>query len=192
MLYLASQSPRRFELLKQLNLDFRQFSVDVDETPRKEELPKEYVKRIIQLKSNNAKAHVSKDDIVLVADTTVVCDEVIMGKPKNYEDAKSMLLRLSGKTHEVFSGVGIVCNDYFEEALTISQVTFRAISESEIKAYWQLKEPYDKAGAYAIQGVGSIFIKSIYGSYSAIMGLDLYQVAKLLDKFGFNVLGHLE
>lgn len=188
MLYLASQSPRRYELLTLLGVPFKRFHVDVDESVILNETPKDYIYRVVQLKKEAALQKVSKEDFVLVADTIVVYQDMILGKPKNFQDAKAMLMMLSGQTHQVYTCICLAQKDNEKLITNISDVTFREITEKEIKAYWQSGEPKDKAGAYGIQGLGSIFIKSIHGSHSAIMGLPLFETAALLEAFGFRIL----
>lgn len=188
MLYLASQSPRRYQLLKQLGLDFKQFSITVDESVLANEKPVDYSKRITLLKLEEAKKHLADTDIVITSDTSVVIGDEILGKPKDFDDAKVMLEKLSNNVHYVYTSVAVSKNDQTLIKNTINKVSFRSISEKEIIAYWQSNEPKDKAGSYAIQGLGGIFVKSISGSYSAIMGLPLYETVNLLKKFGVEVL----
>ncbi|TNF66405.1 MAG: septum formation inhibitor Maf [Gammaproteobacteria bacterium] len=192
MLYLASQSPRRYQLLKQLNIDFQQFSVDVDESVLNNEQPNEYINRVVEMKKIKAQQEVKLKDTILVADTMVTLNGKILGKPNNYNDAKRMLKLLSGNEHEVYTTVCIAQGNHSEKLNCISQVKFRVIDETEIKAYWNSGEPCDKAGAYGIQGLGSIFVESICGSHSAIMGLPLFETAQLLSKFGISVLNESE
>ncbi|MCF6765403.1 Maf family nucleotide pyrophosphatase [Thiotrichales bacterium 19S3-7] len=192
MLYLASQSPRRYQLLKQLAIAFQRFSVNVDESVEKGESVLGYIHRIVNLKKNKAQQCVNHDDIVLVADTIVTLDGNIFTKPNSYQDAKYMLEQLSANQHEVYTSICVAQGDNSEMLDSVSQVKFRRINEHEIKAYWDSQEPCDKAGAYAIQGLGSIFVESICGSYSSIMGLPLYETAMLLEKFGISILEKLE
>jgi len=178
-LILASASPRRSELLTQIGIRHRIISVAIDETPWPGEAPAAYVTRVASEKSAACQAILNQDLPVLSADTSVVCDGIILGKPENCQQAIDMLRKLSGRNHLVYSAVSLR-GDVHGQALSISQVTFRELSLEEIMAYWQTGEPCGKAGAYAIQGLGSIFIKTITGSYSGVMGLPLFETAQLL------------
>lgn len=194
--YLASQSPRRALLLKQLGLDFKVLDTDIDESLVVPEEPGDYVSRMAQEKSlqglkcldqsNSPVKHAT----VLGADTVIVFNQQVLGKPINAADAKEMLLALSGHSHDVLTGIWL-CQRQFDGSMRqegiISQtkVTFRAITEDEIEWYWQTGEPKDKAAGYAIQGKGAIFIEHISGSYSGVMGLPLYETAQLMARFGF-------
>jgi septum formation protein len=178
-LILASASPRRSELLSQIGIRHRIVPIAIDETPWPGEAPAAYVTRVAAEKSAACQAILNQDLPVLSADTSVVCDDCILGKPENSQQAIDMLSRLSGRSHQVYSAVSLRGNVH-GQALSISQVTFRELSLAEILAYWQSGEPCDKAGAYAIQGLGSIFIKTITGSYSGVMGLPLFETAQLL------------
>ena len=170
-LILASASPRRMELLDQIGVSYIVHPVDIDETPNDEEIAFDYVCRIAAEKSITCINRVSSLLPVLAADTSVVIDGHILGKPKNREDAMTMLNRLSGRTHSVYSAVSLRCtgidgqNKHFQ-ALSKTDVTFRKIRSEEIQAYWETGEPHGKAGSYAIQGIASIFVESI--NYSAI------------------------
>ncbi len=184
---LASSSPRRSELLKQIGISHAIRLVDVDETPIPGESPLAYVERVAAEKSAACLATFQLDLPVLSADTSVVCDNQIMGKPENMQHALEMLSRLSGRTHQVFSAVSLRGNRH-EQAVSISEVTFRQLSRDEISAYWRTGEPSGKAGAYAIQGLASIFIESITGSFSGVMGLPLFETAQLLAQQGIKVI----
>lgn len=184
---LASASPRRSELLKQIGIRHSIRTVDIDETPLPGESPLVYVERVAAEKSAACRAVLNQDLPVLSADTSVVCDGHIMGKPENREHAIAMLSRLSGRTHQVYSAVSLR-GDRHWLAVSVSEVTFRPLSQAEIVAYWHTGEPCDKAGAYAIQGLGGIFIESITGSFSGVMGLPLFETAQLLAKQGIQVI----
>jgi len=187
-LVLASASPRRCELLAQIGIEFEQQVADIDETPRAGESPADYVARLALEKARAARRAGSCAAPALGADTAVVVDGRILGKPADFADARDMLRLLSGRVHEVFSAVALVAG---REAVAVSRSTvrFREIGDSEIAAYWRSGEPRDKAGGYAIQGLAAAFIERLDGSYSGVMGLPLYETARLLDDFGIRILG---
>jgi len=193
-LVLASASPRRQELLAQLGIRCFVQPVDIDETPFLNEAPFAYVKRMAAEKSAACLAFSVDKLPILAADTTVVLQGEIMGKPKNQRHAQEMLAQLSGTTHQVYSAVSLrKVTQPFElhnhwEAVSMTDVTFRHISSAEITAYWETGEPCDKAGGYAIQGLGSIFIEKIQGSFSGVMGLPLFETAQLLAKQGIYII----
>lgn len=192
-LILASASPRRKELLDQIGISYRVHPVDIDETPKQNEVAQDYVVRIAAEKSEAA-IKIAKGLPVLAADTSVVIDGYILGKPENEEHARQMLTQLSGTIHAVYTAVslrrrGQQSDDYhYFQALSKTEVKFRPISSQEIKAYWQTGEPQGKAGSYAIQGLASIFVESITGSFSGVVGLPLFETAKLLSKQGIKVI----
>lgn len=187
--YLASKSPRRRELLLQCGVAHQTLAPNaVDETPHPNELPSTYVQRVARakaaagwtaLRSANLPAHP-----VLAADTTVAVGAEILGKPDSAGAAVAMLNLLSGRTHQVFTAVAVAWNDRIELALSESKVTMRALTNEEIAHYVGLEEPMDKAGGYAVQGRAAIFIERIEGSYSGVMGLPLFETAKLLSGAG--------
>lgn len=180
---LASASPRRKELLAQIGLSALIKPVDLDETPLANEKPLAYVQRLAAEKS----AAIPNADLpVLAADTAIVVDDWIMGKPKNQEDGIAMLTRLSGRKHHVYTAISLRGKQHWQ-AVSVTEVTFRNLTESEMIAYWHTGEPTDKAGGYAIQGLGSLFVESITGSYSSVMGLPLFETAELLAKQGINL-----
>jgi len=187
-LVLASASPRRCELLAQIGIEFEQQVADIDETPRAGESPADYVARLALEKARAVRRAGSCAAPVLGADTAVVVEGRILGKPADFADARDMLRLLSGRAHEVFSAVALVAG---REAVAVScsTVRFREIHDSEIAAYWRSGEPCDKAGGYAIQGLAAAFIERLDGSYSGVMGLPLYETAGLLDDFGIRILG---
>ncbi len=184
---LASASPRRSELLKQIGISHRIMAVDIDETPLANESPLAYVERVAAEKSAVCQVLLNDNLPVLSADTSVICDGEIMGKPLDLDHAVTMLSRLSGRSHQVYSAVSLRGDQHWQ-ALSISEVKFKTLSTDEIIAYWQTGEPCDKAGAYAIQGLASTFIESITGSFSGVMGLPLYETAQLLAKQGIKVI----
>lgn len=185
-LILASASPRRSELLKQLGLAHTIHVADIDETPFCNESPAEYVLRVADEKSHTIHQHYPEDNVVIAADTSVVLGDKIMGKPESLKHAMEMLSHLSSNTHQVYSAVSIR-GRYTQQCLSVSDVTFRAITAQEIIQYWHTGEPADKAGAYAIQGLASTFIQNINGSFSGIMGLPLFETAQLLSNEGINI-----
>ncbi len=186
-LILASASPRRKELLEQLKLKIIIQPVDIDETPKPGEKPLTYVERVAAEKSQLCAAISNTILPILAADTAVILDDTILGKPVNRDDAMHMLSRLSGRTHQVFSAVSLRGNAHWN-TVSITEVTFRKIKEIEMHAYWQSGEPIDKAGSYAIQGLGGLFVESIKGSYSGVVGLPLFETAQLLSKQGIDLL----
>ncbi len=185
--YLASSSPRRRELLTQLGVRHAVLQAAIDERPRIAESPIDYVRRMA-LEKAQAGAAIGQDKPVLAADTSVVLDGRIFGKPIDRVDALAMLACLSGRTHQVLTAVVLLQQGRVHEALSTTQVTFRTLSADEAIAYWQTGEPADKAGAYAIQGLGAIFVARIEGSHSGVMGLPLYETASLLRACGIEIL----
>jgi septum formation protein len=197
--YLASKSPRREELLRQLGVDFTLLLLreaaerprDIVETPRKDEPPFEYVKRVARTKASVGWHQMGRRGLapkpVLAADTEVVQDGAVLGKPKDAANAVEMLWRLSGRTHEVSTAVAVRWNTQIIITVSSSRVTFRALTKDEIERYVATSEPFDKAGAYAIQGRGAAFVSHLEGSYSGVMGLPLFETAEILAKIGFPV-----
>lgn len=183
---LASASPRRKELLDQINIAYRVHPVDLDETPLPNEAPLEYVQRLAAEKSAACVARLGADLPVLAADTAVVLGDLIMGKPKDRDDAFNMLRQLSGKMHRVYSAISLRGKEH-GQAVSITEVTFRPLTDREIEIYWQSGEPVDKAGAYAIQGLGGVFVASINGSFSGVVGLPLFETSELLSKQGIGL-----
>jgi septum formation protein len=185
-IYLASGSPRRRELLQQIGVPFRVVSTDLDETAFAHEPPLAYVSRLAQAKATVGweRSRDSGGAAVLAADTAVVLDARILGKPAGMDDAIAMLLQLSGRTHEVLTAVALRSSLGIQVKVSHSAVTFRSIDRNEARAYWDTGEPSDKAGAYAIQGYAAIFIADLKGSYSGVMGLPLFETAALLEAAG--------
>lgn len=186
-LLLASASPRRQELLDQIGVTYKIRPVNIDETPIENELPENYVRRVAAEKSAAALTRRESELPVLAADTTVVLQGAILGKPQDQQHALEMLTRLSGKTHQVYTAISLRGRTH-RQALSKTEVTFRQLTEREIINYWQTGEPVDKAGAYAIQGLGAIFVKSIAGSFSGVVGLPLFETAEALAYEGIIII----
>jgi septum formation protein len=186
ILHLASTSPRRREILAALDFDFELASVDVDETPLDAELPGDMVVRLAVAKAEAAV--VDPADLALGADTAVIVDGQALGKPVDQADCLRMLELLSGRGHKVVTGVALCGQNKTRTALSETDVYFREISRDEALAYWQSGEPCDKAGAYAIQGLGGVFVERIEGSYSNVVGLPVFETVALLSDAGFEVL----
>jgi len=185
-LVLASASPRRAELLKQIGLEFTAQAADIDETPRPDEPADAYVERLAREKAL-AVAAAHPDALVLGSDTSVVLKGEILGKPLNRTDACATLARLSGEVHQVITAVALAHRGDCQSCLVVTDVVFRQLGGDEINAYVASGEPMDKAGSYGIQGLGGIFVKELRGSYSAVVGLPLQQTAGLLAEAGFPV-----
>ncbi|MBM7061558.1 septum formation inhibitor Maf [Pseudomonas sp. UL073] len=184
-LYLASGSPRRRELLAQIGVPFRPLSLDIDERALPAEAPHAYVERLALAKAAAGWAQLGDADaVVLGADTAVVLDGRILGKPLDRADALATLAALSGREHEVLTAVALVGAQHRAARVVGSRVIFRALSSAEIAAYWDTGEPADKAGSYGIQGLAAIFVSALNGSYSAVVGLPLCETAELLAAFG--------
>ena len=203
VLYLASKSPRRKEILAGMGIDDIEIvhagpavltAFEGDEVQHADEPPEEYVVRTASEKARQAMQRIAAEGKptlpVLAADTVVICEGKILGKPADQEEAAQFMQRLSGRTHEVRTAV--VVNDgkshELHVAVSVSQVTFAKLTEAQIKAYVQTDEPYDKAGGYAVQGLAGLFIEHIAGSYSGIMGLPVYETAQLLAKIAPQLL----
>ena len=191
-IYLASQSPRRRELLQQIGIKFRVLAPDVNEAALPREAPADYVARIARIKAEVAWMRVAerrmKPHPVLAADTAVILGQRILGKPQGDADAAAMLKALSGRTHQVITTVAMTHEGKLKLAQSESSVTFRRLAAHEIAHYVASGEPHDKAGAYAIQGFAAAYISRIDGSYSGVMGLPLFETARLLKSFGIKVL----
>ena len=187
VLYLASASPRRRQLLEQLGLRFEVMPADVDEAPGAGEAPADYVSRLAQTKARAVVARLKPAALVLAADTAVVLEGAILGKPRDRADGLAMLARLSGRRHQVLSAVALAKQGEPSLALSESWVTFRRIDPAEAEAYWETGEPGDKAGAYGIQGQGAVFVERLEGSYSGVMGLPLFETMELLLRAGVSV-----
>ena len=189
LIYLASRSPRRRELLTQIGVHHTVVDIEVDETPLANEAPAEYVIRMALEKARAGQAAIAGNHPlpVLAADTAVVVGQRILGKPRDQADAIGMLQQLSDTRHKVLTGVALTAG---REAtrLSVSQVRFRPISPAEALAYWQSGEPADKAGGYAIQGRGALFVSALEGSFSGVMGLPLFETGELLRQAGIDPL----
>jgi septum formation protein len=198
-IYLASKSPRRRELLRQVGVDFDLLmlrsdptrGVDVPEDELPGEDPQAYVARVATEKGAFAwnVLNMRRQPLrpVLTADTTVTIDGVILGKPAGPDEAVAMLERLSGRTHQVLTSVAVHYTNIAEQVTQVSNVRFAKLSPAAIKAYCATSEPYDKAGAYGIQGLAALFVEHIEGSHSGIMGLPLFETANLLRRAGLQL-----
>lgn len=182
-LILASQSPRRRELLTQLGYQFSTCPADIDETVKTDESPIEYVERLALEKSQYIAKNQSDTTLVLGSDTCVVYQNNILGKPEDLAQCLEHLTMLSGNTHQVLTSIAVVQGELSKSVVVCTDVDFKVLSTEEIKNYWQTGEPQDKAGSYGIQGIAGQFVKQINGSYSAVVGLPLYETAQLLAEF---------
>jgi septum formation protein len=189
-LILASQSPRRKQFLAQLGYQFSVQASDIDERILPSELAYDYVFRLAKQKAlhvfdslSSAEQQVSS---VLGSDTCVVVDDKILGKPINEDDCIATLSSLSNRQHQVMTAIALVNTKGIEGQVITTEVTFKALSKTEIQAYWLTGEPQDKAGSYGIQGIAGQFVKTINGSYSAVVGLPLYETAQLLNNAGYH------
>jgi septum formation protein len=184
-LILASASPRRRELLAQLDIPFRVQPTDTDESVQQGEQPEAYVQRMAREKAAAGQLAAGSTVCVLGADTAVILGGRILGKPRDKADALDMLSSLSDQMHRVLSGVALTDGTRIYEILSSTEVTFGPVSAQAAAAYWDTGEPVDKAGGYAIQGRGAVFVKHIVGSYTGVVGLPLYETAELLRQFGY-------
>ena len=184
LIHLASTSPRRREILETLGIEFDVIPVETDESPLQGETPGEMVLRLAIAKADAA----THGKFVLAADTIVVLGDRVLGKPRDAEDGVEMLLALSGRCHAVMTGVALKTPTETRAVLSTTDVQFREIGRDEAYRYWQSGEPCDKAGAYGIQGLGGMFVKTIEGSYSGVMGLPVYETVELLKSAGLKVL----
>ncbi|WP_114765867.1 Maf family protein [Vibrio rhodolitus] len=179
---LASGSPRRKELLEQLGYQFSVIRTDVEEMRRSDETPYQYVSRLSQDKALAGIA-LEPSSIVIGSDTIVVCEQAVLEKPVDYQHARQMLMQLSGRAHQVMTAVTVANKQRQETVVVTTDVWFKPLSEQEIEQYWQSGEPCDKAGSYAIQGIGGRFVTRLEGSYHAVVGLPLFETDQLLHKF---------
>lgn len=182
-LMLASASPRRTEILQQIGVRHQIQPADIDETPRPNESPVDYVQRMALEKAKHIIALNMETIPVLGADTCVVCDDKIFGKPAHKDQALDMLAALSGRSHQVLTAVAMGNAERCLLSMSITEVIFRQITMQERLSYWATGEPKDKAGSYAIQGYGAVFIESIKGSYSGVVGLPIKETSALLHTF---------
>lgn len=189
-IYLASASPRRRILLEQIGVRFDLISLDLEEDRLADEAPEAYVGRVALDKARAGWQALDNRPArpVLGADTAVVLDGDVLGKPQDQAHARAMLEALSGRTHEVLSAVAVVAGEREEVVVQTSRVSMRPIADAEIDAYWSSGEPKGKAGGYAVQGLGAVFIAYLQGSYSGVMGLPLFETAELLRQFDVHVL----
>ena len=199
-IYLASRSARRRDLLKQMGVNFEMLllregagrDADFDESPIGNELPRDYVVRVARLKAEAGWLRLEQRRLmrhpVLSGDTTVAFNDTILAKPKDREDAVAMLKALSGTVHLVYTAVAVKFHESLREALSVTEVRLRVLSDDEIRRYVATGDPMDKAGAYGIQGKASMFIESINGSYSGVVGLPMFETSQLLSQFGFQLL----
>lgn len=185
-LYLASASPRRSALLHQVGVVHRQFACNVDETIRAGETADSYVERVTRDKVLAGQAQAPAGAVVLAADTIVVVDGRILGKPVDAGQAAGMLRNLAGRRHQVSTAVAVARDERIKVVRVDTDVCFRPIKEYEIEAYWATGEPADKAGGYAIQGLGAVFVSAVRGSYSSVVGLPLLETVQLLAEFGIS------
>jgi septum formation protein len=184
-LILASASPRRAQLLQQIGIEFRVEVADIDESRNIQEQPFDLVARLAREK---AKSILPGKGLVLAADTIVLKDDSILGKPTDREHAVEMLKRLADRTHRVVTAVCIIQGSRIVTEVVTTLVTLRPITQAEAESYWETGEPLDKAGGFAIQGRGAVFVKNIQGSYSNVVGLPLFETAAMLDSFGIQSL----
>ncbi len=186
-LYLASTSPRRRELLRQIGVQLTTLSVDVDESPLLNESAQAYVQRLSKAKAAAGWRCVETGQLpwmpVLGSDTSVVLDGAILGKPEDQVQCVETLMSLSGRTHQVMTAVTLQLAEKVVTRLSVTDVTFRDLSEEEVLRYWNSGEPLDKAGGYGIQGYGAVFVQSISGSYSGVVGLPIEKTVELLNQF---------
>ena len=184
---LASASPRRRELLQQIGIRFVAKAAEIDENRRFGECPEDAVQRLAAEKSERIASLSVQGVPVLGADTMVVLDEAVLGKPADAQDGIAMLGRLSGRMHRVLSAVSLRGREHWR-SMSETRVWFRELQASEMLAYWETGEPRDKAGGYAIQGLGGLFVRRIEGSYSGVVGLPIFETAELLSKAGISLL----
>ena len=185
MIYLASASPRRAELLRQIGVAFAVRAANIDESRLPDEPDQEYVCRLARSKAEHVAKTIADQQssyTILAADTAISVEGDIIGKPDDRAHCQCILQRLSGRQHQVLTAVAVVTPAGVEWCLSRNRIWFRPLSASEINLYCDIEEPMDKAGAYAIQGKAAIFVKHLEGSYSAVMGLPLYETAELLRK----------
>jgi septum formation protein len=199
-IYLASRSPRRRELLKQIGVKFDPLLLrlatprgpDVDEAQHGGESPADYVERTAREKASFGLEVLSMRSMifrpVLAADTVVIVDGEVLAKPANPEEAAAFMHRLSGRTHEVRTAIALAIQGPLLTSTSVSTVTFRELDDDEIKRYCATSEPYDKAGGYGIQGLAAMFVERIEGSYTGVMGLPLFETARLLSQAGIRTL----
>jgi septum formation protein len=189
-LILASASPRRAELLQQIGVRFKVVPSNIDEKQQPGESAVDYVTRMAVEKARKVATSHPEGVPILGADTTVVLGADIFGKPRDYSDARTMLQALSGNSHQVLTAVAVDDGETSSALVSKTEVTFRHIREHEYLSYWQSGEPEDKAGAYAIQGYGAVFVENLRGSYSGVVGLPIAQTYRLLAQFNVPIWSH--
>ena len=189
MLILASQSPRRRQLMEQIGLSFTVKIADIDETMDPSKPPEAQVAEVSARKAAAIAETSRPEDVIIAADTIVVVDDTILGKPHSKEDAKAMLNLLSGHSHRVMTGVTVCRGEESVSHTEITEIRFRALSDAEIDAYVESGDPMDKAGSYGIQNAAAIFVSGMHGDYFNVMGLPLCSLTQLLRRFGVEVLG---
>jgi len=182
-LFLASASPRRGELLSQINIDYERIDAAIDETIQHDETSEQYVQRLALEKALAGLQKNNQKGLVLGADTIVVCEQQVMEKPRDKAHAQQMMVLLSNNTHQVLTAVALVSAKQQQVKLVTTEVTFKTLTAQEISDYWETGEPQDKAGGYGIQGFAGQFVRHISGSYSAVVGLPLYETAQLINNF---------
>lgn len=188
-LFLASNSPRRQELLQQMGVSFKVIPQFSEEKHNLQESPEAFVSRLALEKATDGLSRQSNQQIpVLGSDTAVILDGQILGKPKDKDDAINMLLSLSNQTHQVLTAVALKNKHRTEQTLSMTEVSFSTISRKICENYWYTGEPLDKAGSYGIQGKGAFFVQNINGSYSGVMGLPIHETKTLLNRFGIVLL----
>ena len=187
VLILASASPRRLELLHQIGVPCSVKPVDIPEVPGIGETPTQFVERLAREKAQAGFKVAVTDSVVLGADTVVVSNGRIMGKPVDKNDALEMLMQLSDTSHQVMTAVAVMSQERILSQVVTTEVSFRQLNQMQCEQYWNSGEPKDKAGAYGIQGLGAVFVANIKGSYSAVVGLPLAETAVLLESFGIRV-----
>lgn len=187
-IYLASKSSRRLQLLEQIGVKAQIIDPNVPEVANPNESPLAYANRLAITKAQSGWIHPDRmlNIPVIGADTIVVCDQQMIGKPINKEDGMAILKQLSGRTHQVITAVAIVHENKMKQAVVESKVTFTELTDQEMESYWNTGEPCDKAGAYAIQGKAAMFISNLTGSYSGVVGLPLFETAALMREFNVS------
>lgn len=191
-LILASQSPRRRQLLALMGLEFCVLSAEVDETMDPDKPVETEIARVSRRKAEAVVTKVSRDACIVAADTLVCIDGERLGKPHDAAEAAAMLRRLSGREHTVMTGVSVLCGTCTESFTEKTTIHFRALSEAEIQAYIATGEPMDKAGAYGIQGQAALFVDAIVGDYYNVMGLPICRLTQVLRRFGISILGEVD
>lgn len=182
-IYLASNSPRRAALLTQIGVSFTRVKADIIEQREEGESAQQYVTRLARQKAQAGFINSQKDRPVLGSDTIVVVADTVLEKPRDKQHAREMMLIMSGRTQQVFTAIAVVNEQHIKQVLVKTEVSFKQLTEQEISDYWETGEPLDKAGGYGIQGIGGKFVTNINGSYSAVVGLPLYETDQLIKEF---------